>query len=459
MSCRYRLTFNLVACVMLKASVVSVAQPPPATQSEAIQLGSRQVQLITRAWGGSDITCCNMHDDENTSVAAAEQVLAKRGGRLIELRHTGERNIVFRLGHSRYEFDPNRIFTSQGVSRTLAEFSRPDPAACDATEKFGQHLVRAYGGTKAAAMIALHNNRDGGFSAISYEPGGSLEREAAAVSDSVGSDPDDFFFVTDRRLYDALAVTRWRVVLQDNTRATDDGSLSVYCARHAIPYINVEAQEGHRTIQESMLSAALDAMNSLLEHGQPEAPMKPSDVDLVNLRDFDPTLVIDARYSTPDNITKRPLYPRNELFLERGAAERLRRVQAVLRRQGLGLKVLDAYRPLSVQKALWAVLPDPQYVADPAKGSRHNRGCAVDVTLVDRSGKELKMPTAFDEFSEKAHRDYQNLPQEVLRNRELLEQVMTAEQFEPLATEWWHFDAPGWERFPVMDRDPYAEGR
>mgnify|MGYP000990869255 FL=1 len=120
---------------------------------------------------------------------------------------------------------------------------------------------------------------------------------------------------------------------------------------------------------------------------------------------------------------------------------------------GLGLKIYDAYRPLSVQKIFWEIMPDERYVADPKKGSRHNRGMAVDLTLVDKEGKELSMPTEYDDFTEKAHRDYMNITEEQIINRKILEDVMTNYGFVGLPTEWWHFDYRGWENYEVMDVD------
>ena len=148
--------------------------------------------------------------------------------------------------------------------------------------------------------------------------------------------------------------------------------------------------------------------------------------------------MIDNRYATTDNVTGIRLYPANTIYLERSAAERLARVQDSLRRQGIGLKVFDGYRPLAIQKALWKVKPDPQYVADPAKGSRHNRGSAVDVTLVDAAGRERPMPSAFDEFSERSHLAFMDTDGDLIANRETLQKAMRSEGFLPLATEWWH---------------------
>ncbi len=157
------------------------------------------------------------------------------------------------------------------------------------------------------------------------------------------------------------------------------------------------------------------------------------------------------RYASTDNFTKKVLYPAAECLLCEPAAERLGRVQKKLEKKGLGLKVWDCYRPLSVQKKLWDLVPDDRYVANPAKGSKHNRGASVDLTLVDKEGKELPMPTAFDEFSVKAHRDYMDLPADILQNRTTLEEAMESEGFIPLPTEWWHFDDPQWMNYALRD--------
>jgi D-alanyl-D-alanine dipeptidase len=178
---------------------------------------------------------------------------------------------------------------------------------------------------------------------------------------------------------------------------------------------------------------------------------------LVNLAEADPTLIIDARYATTNNFVGLRMYPRNEIWLERGTATKLMKAQADLRSLGLGLKVFDGYRPLEVQRVLWEIMPDPRYVANPKNGSRHNRGCAVDVTLVDAEGDELAMPTKFDDFSERAHHDYMALPQEVLANRKRLRNAMINAGFKGLKTEWWHYDSRGWEDFPVLDINVWDE--
>gem|GEM_PF-690095 len=188
--------------------------------------------------------------------------------------------------------------------------------------------------------------------------------------------------------------------------------------------------------------------------GAEPPPMRaegPAEEPLVDFALIDPRIVIDLRYATADNFTGRRLYPVARCLLRESVARRLRRVQDRLVRQGRGLKVYDAYRPLSVQRKMWETMPDPDYVADPAKGSRHNRGAAVDVTLIDAEGRELEMPTGYDDFTPAAHRDYRGGTDVSRRNRDLLISAMEAEGFTGLRTEWWHFDAPGWQQYPLLN--------
>lgn len=172
---------------------------------------------------------------------------------------------------------------------------------------------------------------------------------------------------------------------------------------------------------------------------------------LVDIRSINPRIALDIRYATKNNFMQQQLYRQARCLLRKSVAEKLSQVQTTLETQKLGLKVYDCYRPLSVQKRMWQIKPDPNYVANPANGSRHNRASAVDVTLVDRTGKEVEMPTRFDEFSDRAHRDYNNLSRVAKQNRQTLEQAMVKSGFVPLQTEWWHFDAKEWKQFPLMD--------
>ena len=173
--------------------------------------------------------------------------------------------------------------------------------------------------------------------------------------------------------------------------------------------------------------------------------------ELVEITKISPRIRLDIRYATVNNFTGKKVYTSERCFLRSKTAERLHLVQLALEKQGLGLKIYDAYRPLSIQKVFWKLKPDPCYVADPSVGSKHNRGASVDLTLVDQFGKELSMPTEFDEFSEKASRKYMGCSKEARKNRKLLEQAMKAQGFIPFEHEWWHFDDPEWESYPVLD--------
>lgn len=176
------------------------------------------------------------------------------------------------------------------------------------------------------------------------------------------------------------------------------------------------------------------------------------DKRLVDLSTFVPGIVLDVKYATSDNFMKKQLYPVAESWLRYPAAVSLRAVQRDLAREGLGLKVFDAYRPYRVTEAMWEPIRNPDFVADPARGSRHNRGAAVDLTLVDlRTGLELPMPTGYDDFTPRAAHAFSDLPADVLANRARLRDVMVRHGFEPLPSEWWHYDFKGWERFELMD--------
>ena len=160
---------------------------------------------------------------------------------------------------------------------------------------------------------------------------------------------------------------------------------------------------------------------------------------------------IDIRYATEENFMKKTLYPVAKAYLRAPAARALANVQAELANEGLGLKIWDAYRPYRVTEAMWEPIKNPDYVADPKKGSRHNRGAAVDLTLVDRNGYELMMPTGYDDFSPRAAHASTDVSRQQAANRAKLREVMEKHGFDPLPSEWWHYDFRGWERFELMD--------
>ncbi len=176
-----------------------------------------------------------------------------------------------------------------------------------------------------------------------------------------------------------------------------------------------------------------------------------ADKSLVDVQKINPRIRFDIRYATSDNFMKEPLYAEARCFLRPEVAEKISRIQGRLEKKGLGLKIFDGYRPLSVQKKMWARFPVEGYIANPVKGSNHNRGAAVDLTLVDSSGNELPMPSAYDEFSERSHRDYMKTSPEAIKNRSILEEEMAKEGFKGISTEWWHFDDKEAKKYPVLD--------
>ncbi len=181
--------------------------------------------------------------------------------------------------------------------------------------------------------------------------------------------------------------------------------------------------------------------------GRPE----PVSYDLVDIAQINKNIILDIKYATKNNFLNEAVYPAPRCFLVKLAAMKIDSIQSELEQQGLGLKIFDGYRPFSVTEKMWEILPDDRYVANPKNGSRHNRGAAVDLTLVDSLGNELEMPTAFDAFTEIAAHAYQNLPEHVLKNRELLRTIMEKYGFTPIKSEWWHYDLKNYKKYPILN--------
>ena len=178
------------------------------------------------------------------------------------------------------------------------------------------------------------------------------------------------------------------------------------------------------------------------------------EADLIELRKLSKSIKLDIKYATADNFVGRPVYTEARAFLQRPAAEALVRVHKLLKKQHLGIVVYDAYRPWAVTKLFWEVVREDQriYVADPAKGSKHNRGCAIDIGIYDRkTGKAIPMPSAYDEFNEHAWPDYKGGTDEERANRDMLRKMMEAEGFTVNSNEWWHFDYNGWQDYAIYD--------
>jgi D-Ala-D-Ala dipeptidase len=162
--------------------------------------------------------------------------------------------------------------------------------------------------------------------------------------------------------------------------------------------------------------------------------------DFVRLKDLSPDFVYELKYATPDNFLKQAVYDCGECYLRKSTAEALVKANEAFKQLGYRIKLFDCYRPLSVQKKMWKILPGTHYVANPAKGSKHNRGAAVDLTLVDAEGKELNMGTPFDFFGKEAHHTYTQHSKEVLENRKLLKETLDKYNFKSIYSEWWHYE-------------------
>lgn len=176
--------------------------------------------------------------------------------------------------------------------------------------------------------------------------------------------------------------------------------------------------------------------------------------DLVELVALDPGIRLDIRYATTRNFLGTPLYSQARAFMQRSAAEALVRVQHALAPEGYGLLIHDAYRPWYVTKIFWDATPVDKhnFVADPATGSRHNRGCAVDLTLLDlKTGQAVEMPSLYDEMSERAYPAYSGGSDAARHLRDLLRQHMEAEGFTVYEYEWWHFDYKDWKSYAIQN--------
>ena len=169
-------------------------------------------------------------------------------------------------------------------------------------------------------------------------------------------------------------------------------------------------------------------------------------IQLIDITGINKNIILDIKYATKDNFLKEAVYSQARCYLVEEAALKIDSIQSELGCQELGLKIFDGYRPFSVTKKMWEILPDDRYVANPKNGSRHNRGAAVDLTLVDSTGTELEMPTKFDDFTEKAAHAYEDLPEQLIKNRRRLKDIMEEYGFSAIKSEWWHYDLKNYQK-------------
>jgi hypothetical protein len=253
---------SLAAAGFLAMLAVGCQRAPH--QAVPLQLGATEIPFAVHTTDRPGPAFLVLHADEQTAVQAGLEAIRARGGRLVEVVAQGRRYVAFEMNGETWRFDPNRIFTEAGAEATLSQRSGSAPPEVVAeVRRFANSILDAYRLDRGLPprlpvdfpIITLHNNAEGEYSAASYLPEGDHAEDAIAVHLPPDADPDDFFFVTHPAIYTGLAAEGLTVVLQDNAQVTDDGSLSVWASRQDIPYVNVEAEHGHRERQIAMLEA------------------------------------------------------------------------------------------------------------------------------------------------------------------------------------------------------------
>ncbi len=246
--------------ILIVCQALSLSAFTQTVKTENVQLGSTTIMLKTHTYNPAKAKAVflNLHENESTSVQATRQYMAANGGTMVTVNHTGERNVNFRYKGKSYNFDPNRIFSKKGRVATLKSLSKSyTNAAEDVAENFAEAIEDKI--EDAKIIIAIHNNTEGNLSVKSYV------NSKATTYVNPKQDPDDFVLTTDRRIFDHLRSKKINAVLQSHKVTSDDGSLSIYCSKKNIPYINIEAQHGHTAEQVRMLNALTSIINEYLK--------------------------------------------------------------------------------------------------------------------------------------------------------------------------------------------------
>ncbi|MDG1136423.1 MAG: M15 family metallopeptidase [Bacteroidales bacterium] len=177
-----------------------------------------------------------------------------------------------------------------------------------------------------------------------------------------------------------------------------------------------------------------------------------STYELVDIEEYVPGIKLDIKYASPNNLIGERIYPVSKAIVRRPLAESLYKIQKSLNNYGLGLVIFDGYRPYGATVRVYELYKDTNFIASPWQGSHHNRGASVDVSLIDLEyGQEIQMPTGYENYSEASHINYQNLPKNVLDNREILISEMQNNGFKVNPKKWWNFDFIGWQEYDIMD--------
>lgn len=261
--CFFYLVSEKKTCILLFAcllTLVSFAQKKSDSITAIYKLGSASVAYETTCFGlQSAGIFVNVHENESASVIAAKQVLdSVRQYCLVELKFNKKRLINFNLNRKNYSIDPNRIYTQIGAKATLKKYNKYyTDDVLQAVTHMAQTYISSYIDNKQF-VVALHNNSDGDYSVLSYSAAGEYAKDAVDVYINEQQDADDFFYTTERKFFEFLKAKKYNAVLQHNNTATDDGSLSIYCAIKNIPYINIEAENGNLLKQKIMMRIVLE---------------------------------------------------------------------------------------------------------------------------------------------------------------------------------------------------------
>ena len=259
--------FVLLSCIFLNAQYGIEFKVPPGNRMEITEqtilykLADNTIPIKIQQYGHkSDIVFINLHDDELTSVYATKKILEEFGGMLIEIENNSQRNIRFRVDKNYYHVDPNRIFSEEGIAKSLKELGRTSSKAAEEVERFGQRIIQLIP-ADAKCVVALHNNTPDLFSAKEYSPGYKRSIETKKIYLNPEEDADDFFLTTDISLYEKLAGKGFNTILQDNKNCTEDGSLSVYCGKKNIRYVNCETEHGKTQQYYQMIRTLIAELN------------------------------------------------------------------------------------------------------------------------------------------------------------------------------------------------------
>lgn len=247
---------------------------------------------------------------------------------------------------------------------------------------------------------------------------------------------------------------------QDEVRMSHSNTVSPQVSPDESPVVSPPVSPVVRPTVSSQVSPLLSSTPSptvtpvITPTTAVESPYQPELVEkeeLIELIKLDDSFVLDIKYATEDNFTGKVIYKRPICLIHKETAKKLIAANNEFKKMGLRLKIFDAYRPFSAQQVLWDAAEDKSFVANPSKGSIHNRGAAVDVTLVDQDGNELEMPSGYDEFTKRARLNYTDCPPHQVENRELLGKIMVKHGFKRISNEWWHFEDTNAKNYPILD--------